>query len=193
VTKVNGPTLSSSPYVSDAPFVLLTLGVPAALRSLPSPDEPCVATELEAVDPTDASEIFRRIPLARLAVVSQEGVGESLVGVPALDRVLISLGVELLGVLVDLQVLLVDSQAQAGEVVARLLPVERILDELAHLVDAVEPDGHDHRGHVPDPVERGGEHERRGEHEEEEDELQHVQIRERDRRRHDSLHGLVRG
>ena len=62
VTKVNGPTLSSSPYVSDAPFVLLTLGVPAALRSLPVSDEPCVATELEEVDPTDASEIFRRIP-----------------------------------------------------------------------------------------------------------------------------------
>jgi len=69
---------------------------------------------------------------------------------------------------------------QAGQVVTGLLPVERVLYGLPHLVDAVEADGDDDGGDEGDPVERGGEHQGRGEHEEEEDELQHVQVAERD-------------
>ena len=60
VIKMNGPMLSSSPYFSDAPFVLLTLGVPV-LRCLPS-TSPLVATEFDPVDPMDAIELFRFIP-----------------------------------------------------------------------------------------------------------------------------------
>ena len=125
--------------------------------------------------------------------MSLEGIHESLIRCSALGHLLLSLGIELFGVFVDLQVLPVDPQAQAREVMARLLPVEWILDELTHLIDAVESNRHDHRRHIPDPVKRGGEHERRGEHEEEQDELEHVQVCERDWRRNNSLHGLVRG
>eukprot|EP00982_Pelagococcus_subviridis_P006539 30154-Pelagococcus_subviridis.AAC.10 len=96
------------------------------------------------------------------------------------------------GVFVHLQVLPVNPQPDAAEVVARLLPVERILNELPHLVDAVEPDRDDRARQPRDPSERRREHERRAEHEEEQDELQHVQIRERNRRGDDPLHGFVR-
>ena len=67
------------------------------------------------------------------------------------------------------------------------------LNHFSHFVHAVKTDRHDHARHERDPVERGGEHERRAEHEEKQDELEHVRVRERDRCADDPFHGLVRG
>ena len=75
---------------------------------------------------------------------------------------------------------------------ARLLPRERVLHAPPDLVDAVEGQ-RDHRaGEGRDPLEVGGEHERHRVHEEEEQNVEHVQVLVRDGRRDDAFHGLQR-
>ena len=106
-----------------------------------------------------------------------------------LSRLRLRLGV---GVGVDLRIFPVGPPPRGGEVVARLLPRERVLHAPPDLVDAVEGQ-RDHRaGEGRDPLEVGGEHERHRVHEEEEQNVEHVQVLVRDGRRDDAFHGLER-
>ena len=73
---------------------------------------------------------------------------------------------------------------------ARFGPRVRILNGSRHLGDAVERDGHDARGDRGEPLEPRGEYERRGEHEDEQEEVHHVQVLEGHLGAHDSLHVL---
>jgi hypothetical protein len=91
---------------------------------------------------------------------------------------------------VNLQVLAVDAPPDAAQVVARLVPAERILHAAADLVDAVKRQRDDGRGQRRDPLEVRGEHERDAEHEEKQQDVEHVQVLVRNRRRDDALRGL---
>ena len=75
---------------------------------------------------------------------------------------------------------------------ARLLPRVRVLDGARHLGDAVERHRHDTARHRAEPLEAGGEHEGRAEHEHEEQEVDGVQVLERHLGGHDAFHVLVR-
>mmetsp|Transcript_17861 Transcript_17861/g.60893 ORF Transcript_17861/g.60893 Transcript_17861/m.60893 type:complete len:224 (+) Transcript_17861:5747-6418(+) len=95
--------------------------------------------------------------------------------------------------LVQLRVLAVDAPALAREVVARLLPRERVFHapgDLAHTVIRQRDDDRRERRRV---VEVRREHERHAVHEEKQQEVDHVLVRVRDGRRHDALAHLERG
>ena len=66
------------------------------------------------------------------------------------------------------------------------------LNHFSHFVHAVKTDRHDHARHERDPVERGGEHERRAEHEAKQNQVHHVRVLVRNRRSDNPLAGFVR-
>ena len=100
--------------------------------------------------------------------------------------------VGLVRLLVDLQSLRVDPPTHAREIVTRILPRVRVLHAPADLVHAVKRERDDARREGRDPLEVGGEHEGHRVHEEEQEDVQHVQVLVRDRRGDDALGGLER-
>ena len=93
---------------------------------------------------------------------------------------------------VDLDALPPNPEADPGEIVVGLAPVEGTLDDLADGVDAVERHGEETRGKERDVLVGHREDERRRVGEEEGDEVAHLQVLEGYRRRHHPLAGLER-
>ena len=105
---------------------------------------------------------------------------------------LLSLAVRLIRLLVDLQRLPVYPPPDPGEVVARVLPRERVLHAPTDLVHAVKRQRHDARRERSDPLEIRGEHERDRVHEEEQEDIEHVEVLVRYRGGDDALGGFER-